>query len=432
MRRITLAIIILLLLLVACTSDESDDTTDIPPSATPAPSAIPTTAPTATPAPQAPEGSVLVLQGDPVQIGLVTDLSNLLPASGQDTLQAAQLAIDDYNEAGGLLGFEVALAIEDDLCTEEGALTIAEQFVEAGVIVAVIGHLCSGASIPASDLYEEARIPMVSPASTAGFFTARGYDTTNRTIFSDNVQGVVAARYMREVLDAQRIAVLHNQTRYGEGLADQVSLNFQLEGGEVPLQQGIDPDTEDYSAVLDAVAEAEPDILYLGGYESEAARLVEEMRNRDDDLADIIFFSADGVNTTDFLERAAEFAEGVYTTFGQSLGDEDAYVDFTQRYEEAYGVAPTELGAYHAQAYDATRMILAALEEVAQVDENGHLIIEREALVQAVRNTENFDGLSGTITCDAFGDCAQARIVVFQAQDGAWVEQPVPDELQID
>ncbi|MFP4323088.1 MAG: branched-chain amino acid ABC transporter substrate-binding protein [Anaerolineales bacterium] len=431
MRRLTHATLLLFLLMsvfivAACETDEADDeTADNVVTNTPQPTLPPTDAPTPTPAPQAPEGFVLVPAGQPVRIGLATDLSNLLPASGQDTLQSAQLAIDDFNAAGGLQGFEVTLE------TEEGALTIAEEFIAAGDIVAVIGHLCSGASIPASDLYEEARIPMVSPASTAGFFTARGYDTTNRTIFSDNVQGVVAARYMAEVLGADRIAVLHNGTRYGEGLAGQVALNFQLAGGEVPLQEGIDPEAEDYSDVLDTVAAAEPDILYLGGYESEAARLVEAMRNRDD-LADLTFFSADGVNTTDFLEQAAEFSEGVYTTFGQSLGDPAAYEAFTQRYEEVYGVTPMELGAYHSQAYDAANMILAALEEVAEVDEDGNLLIEREALVQAVRNTEDFEGLSGTITCDAAGDCAQARIVVFQAQDGQWVEQDVPDALQVD
>jgi branched-chain amino acid transport system substrate-binding protein len=375
------------------------------------------------------EGVVTFAAGDSVKIGLATDLSNLIPAPGQDIANGAQLAVDEFNEAGGLQGFTVELVVEDDRCVGEDATSVANLFVSDPHIVGVVGHVCSGASIPASEVYQEARIPMVSPSSTAGAFTARGLDVANRVAFNDNIQGVVAARFIFSELGAQRIAVLHDNTSYGEGLASTVAATFEELGGEVITFEVVDPEEQDFRPVLTVLAGQEPDLIYLGGYEAQAALIVQQMAEVG--LEDTIFFSDDGVYTATYLELAGDASEGTYVTFGAQVGDPEANEAFDERYEEKFGVAPDELGPFHAQAYDAATVILKALEAVATVDDAGNLSVDREALIEAVRTTEGLEGLSGLITCDENGDCGSATIAVFVAEGGEWVEVEVPEELQV-
>ncbi len=364
-----------------------------------------------------------------IKIGLATDLSNVIPAPGLDIAQAAQLAVDQFNARGGLLGYQIELVIEDDQCTGEGATSVANLFASDPDLYAVVGHVCSGASIPASDIYEEARIPMVSPSSTAGAFTARGLNVTNRVAFNDNIQGVVAARFIYNELDARRIAVLHDNSSYGEGLATTVSDTFQDLGGEVAVFEVIDPDEQDYRPLLTVIAEQQPDLIYFGGYQNQAALIVQQMLETG--LEETIFFSDDGVYNQDFLDLAGEAADGIYVSFGAQIGDETLNADFDLAYEEAFGVRPDELGPFHAQAYDATNMILQALESIAVLDENGKIVIDREALIQAVRQTADMEGVSGMINCDDQGDCGNAVIDIFRAEQGTWVKVDVPEELQV-
>jgi len=374
--------------------------------------------------------TVVVAPGETVKIGLATDLSNIIPAPGQDIANGGMLAVMQFNEEmGGLLGFEVELVVEDDRCAPEDATTVANRFAADARITAVVGHVCSGASIAASEIYQDARIPMVSPSSTAGAFTARGLDITNRTAFSDNVQGVVAARYIYEELGAETIAVLHDNSSYGEGLASTVRDTFIELGGEVVAFEVVDPDEQDYRSQLTTLAGEAPDLVYFGGYQNQAASLVEQMQEVG--LEDAWFFSDDGVYTQDFLDLAGDNAEGVYVSFGSQVGSAEANEAFDAAYEEAFGVAPDELGPFHAQSYDAAKVILNALAEVAALDDDGNLVIDREALIAAVRATAGYEGLSGLISCDDKGDCGTGTIAIFVAEDGAWAEVEVPEELQV-
>jgi len=376
------------------------------------------------------ENTVVIPTGDTLKIGIATDLSNILPAPGLDIAQAAQLAVMQKNADGGILGFQVEIVLEDDLCTREGAVLVAEEFVAAGDILAVVGHVCSGASIPASELYEAARIPMVSASSTAGAFTDRGLAVTNRTAFNDNIQGTVAARFIHQVLRARQIVVLHNETSYGEGLAETVAETFSEElGGTVLLYAGVDIEAIDFTDLIADLVELNPDLVYYGGYDDGASLLVEQMRLNG--LTDAYFFSDDGVFNQDFLDFAGDYAEGSYVTFGTQEGAPHLNSQFDRAYEEEFGVRPDELGPFHAQAYDAAQLILLAIENIAELDASDSLVIDREALISAIRQTQGYEGLSGTITCDAFGDCGTAEISVYIASGGAWVKVGVPPTLQV-
>lgn len=372
---------------------------------------------------------VVIPEGETVKIGLPTDLSNIIPAFGLDIAQAAQLAVDLFNEEGGLYGFEVELVVEDDQCTGEGATAVANLFVSDPNLVAVAGHTCSGASLPASNIYEEALIPMVSPSSTAGTLTSRGLTIVNRVAFNDNVQGVVAARYIYEELEAETVVILHDGSSYGEGLATTVNNTFEELGGEVLAFEIIDPNEQDYRSLLTVIAEDAPDLIYLGGYVNQGSLLAEQILEVGMD--DTIFFSDDGIFGQDFIDQAGESAEGAYATFGLQLGDEELNAEFDALYEETYGTTPDEQGPFHAQSFDSINVILSALLEVAEVDDEGNLVIDRAELVEAVRATAELEGLSGTITCDENGDCGSALITVYVVEDGEWVELEVPAELQV-
>lgn len=376
------------------------------------------------------DGAVAVFApGESVKIGLATDLSNIIPEFGLDIAQASQLAVDLYNENGGLLGFTVELDVQDDLCTGEGATPVANLFASDPAVVGVVGHTCSGASVPASLVYQDARIPMVSPSSTAGSFTDRGLDVVNRVAFNDNVQGVVAARYIYSELGVTSIAVLHDNSTYGKGLADTVAATFAELGGEVVASDVIDPDAQDYRSTLSVIAESEPELLYFGGYVSQGALLAEQMLETG--LEETTFFSDDGIFGQDFIDQAGDAAEVAFATFGLQLGDPAANEEFDALYEETYGTLPDEVGPFHAQSFDSTVVILNALEAVAELDADGNLVIDREALIAAVRTTTDLAGLSGNITCDENGDCGSALIAVHVVEDGAWVELEVPAELQV-
>lgn len=377
---------------------------------------------------------VVVPAGEPIKIGLGTDLSNVLAAPGQDIANGGRIAVLDRNEAGGIQGFQVELDVQDDRCVGEDATNVANLFASDPQVVAVVGHVCSGATSAAIDVYVQARIPSVSPSSTAAFLPAKGYDTFNRVAFTDEAQGTVDARYIYNVLGATTLAVVHDNSDYGKGLAETVAAVYAELGGTVANGGEllvISSDEQDYRAVLTTLAAEPPAVLFFAGYELQAALLVSQMKEVG--LADTIFMSDDGTYTQGYLDAAGEAANGSYASFvdTSSFADAEALEAFKARYETEFGVAPDELGPYHAHAYDAANIIMNAIESVATVDADGNLVINREELILAIRNTTDYAGLTGTLTCDpATGECGAGVISMNLVEDGAWVSVEVPAELQ--
>lgn len=377
---------------------------------------------------------VVVPAGEPIKIGLATDLSNLIPQPGQDIANGARIAVLERNEAEGIQGFQVELDVQDDRCVGEDATNVANLFASDPQVVAVVGHVCSGATSAAIDVYVQARIPSVSPSSTAAFLPEKGYDTFNRVAFSDAAQGTVDARYIYTVLGATTLAVVHDNTDYGKGLSEIVAAEFTALGGTVANGGEllvINPDEQDYRAVLTPLAAEPPAALFFGGYEQQAALLISQMKEVG--LADTIFFSDDGTYTQGYIDAAGEAANGSYASFvdTSSFADADALEAFKARYETEFGVAPDELGPFHAHAYDAASIIMNAIDSVATVDADGNLVINREELILAIRNTTDYAGLTGTLSCNPEnGECGAGTIGVNLVEEGEWVAVEVPAELQ--
>jgi branched-chain amino acid transport system substrate-binding protein len=377
---------------------------------------------------QAESAQVVVPKGGTIKIAIVTDLTGPIAQFGKDIANAGELAVAQANEAGGIKGFQIEAIVEDDRCSPQDATTVANKVVSDPEIVAVMGHICSGATVAASDLYEQARIPMMSPSATAASVTERGVDVVNRVAFRDDVQGVVDANYIYKVLGITKIAVLHDNDTYGLGLAEVVRDTFTALGGEVVDFEGIDVASQDYRPVLTPIASMEPGAIFFGGYVQQSVLLAPQMK--DVGMSDVVFFSDDGTYGQAFIDGAGDAANGAYASFAETPpGNPERLAEFDAAYEKMFEVKPADLGPFHYHAYDSTNMILAAIDKVSEVDADGNLVIDREALIKALRETKNFDGLTGTLTCDAKGDCGAGSIAINQVEDGAWVPVELPPDL---
>lgn len=368
-------------------------------------------------------GKVVVKPGEKIKIAIATDLTNAIPEFGLDIAQGAQTAASFLNEKGGIKGFEVEMFVEDDRCTGDDATTVANRIASDPQVVAVVGHICSGATIAASNVYEEARIVMVSPSATAAEVTSRGLTVINRVAPLDSVQGVYDANYIYKILGARKLAALHDNDTYGLGIARAVADEFERLGGEVVAFEGIDTEAQDYRPVLTPLVPLGPEVIFFGGYEQQAVLLIPQ--KNDVGLGDVIFFGPDGIKGEATIRGAGAASEGVYASFPPEM----VYEDFDAQYEELFGVKPSDLGPFHYHAADAAGLIFAALEKVAEVDADGNLVIDREALIKAVRETKDYEGLTGTLTCAENGDCGATVFNIYVVEDGEFVPVEVPENL---
>jgi branched-chain amino acid transport system substrate-binding protein len=379
------------------------------------------------------ESKVVFAPGTAIKMAVATDLTNHIPEFGQDIANGAQLAVNEINAAGGIKGFQVELVIEDDRCEGADGTTVASRVASVPEIVAVVGHICSAPTIAAAEVYEQARIPMMSPSATNALLTSQGYDVFNRVAGSDEVQGKVDAHYMYEVLGFRKIAILHDNALYGQGLSEVVDRVFKELGGEVTSLQGIDTAAQDFRPVLTTLVAEAPEAIFFGGYVQQAVLLVPQ--KNDVGLQDVVFFSDDGIYGPDFIEGAGDAAEGVYASFpyGVELTGEEAAAQqerqdaFLAAYKETFGVDP--MGPYHFHAYDAAMLLMQAMDAVAVVDDAGNLVIDREELIKAVREIKDYAGLTGNLTCGPTGECGSFIIGINQVVDGEWVRLELPQDL---
>ena len=361
--------------------------------------------------------TVTVAAGDPVILGFAAALSGEgIEPLGVDEQRGAELALAARPTitVGGT-EFTIQLDAQDSLCSGEGGQAVANRFASDERVVGVIGHMCSSSCTAALSVYEGASLTMISPSCTAPTLTEAGSLSFDRVVITDAFQGPTAANFIYNNLGITTIATIHDGSTYGEGLVNATSDAFVALGGEVVSTQAINVGETDFRGVLEDISSAEPGLVYFAGFVAEGARLAEQ--RADAGLADVPFMGADGIYTPEFISLAGDASEGVYASSAVPPSG-DAYDTFLADYEAAYGEAP--IGPYHATAYDAVGVMLDALEKVGTLDADGNLVIDRAALSQAIRDTTDYAGLTGTLTCDANGECGNAIVDVFVVQDGAW------------
>jgi branched-chain amino acid transport system substrate-binding protein len=399
-----------------------------------APKATPTAAPAATEAPAAataapvdevpavcasdPHGCAVFAPGDVVKIGMGAPMTGGDASFGIDISQGAAVAAKDAGEWNGLT-FE--LVAEDDGGNAEGGAAVANKFVADQAVVAIAGHIFSGATAAAMPIYEAAGIPMLSPSASNPPLTEQGSAVFNRIVFTDQTSSGFSAKYLFDKLGVKKLALVHDGQDYGKGLAELVGAAFTKLGGEVVAEEAVTPGETDFTAVLSVISAKAPDAVYFGGYTAEGAVLANQMKQLG--LENAYFFGCDGTFGASFLERTGANGEGAFAVSLTPL-DTPEKLAFDAAYEAAYGKKPGVLSPYTWNGYDSAAALISVVKSVGVVNAVGKVFVPRSALVTAVRGLKDYVGISGTFTCDAKGECNSSGPLFMVIKDGAWVPAP--------
>ena len=357
-------------------------------------------------------GCIEVAADEPIRVAWAFVVSGPDESLGTDTKRGVEIAAE---EKGQILGHDIEIVGEDELCTPEGGQTAAQKLAADTKITAIVGTNCSSAARAAIPVLCGANIPMVSPSNTGIDLTLPDrpaeYHCYLRTAHSDAVQGAAAADFAYNFLGVRKAATVHDGSLYAEQLQGQFAETFQEMGGEITTQEAIQPTDTEMGSMLTRIAATGPEFIYYpifiaaGGHITRQAGEVAG-------LEDVYLMGADGMFSPDFWEAAGDAAIGMYHSSPDLSKFGDAYPAFVEKHVEMYGENP--IAPFHAHAYDAANLIFAAIEKVAQGEEGGDLLIGRKALRDALYATENFAGLTGNLTCSEYGDCADPNIAVYE------------------
>jgi branched-chain amino acid transport system substrate-binding protein len=355
-------------------------------------------------------GNLVFAPGAQVKIGLSSALTAGYAAYGQDMLNGVTLAAEEF---GDLQGWEVVVEAGDDGCEGAPGVTVAEKFATDPALLGVIGPMCSGTVVAAEPIYGDANIIMITPSSTAVLVTQMGYESVFRTVANDELQAAVTVDFLSQDLGITSLAIAHDQSVYGEGIAQAVKDKFEAGGGTVTAFEGITRGDVDFSGVIGVLRAGEPQAVYFGGMDAEGALLITQLRTAQ---FEGVFMGPDGIKSVpSYIQASGGAAEGSYATFG-AVGGATGYEAFEAAFTEKYG-APV---AYGPGSYDSARILLQAAAAVAYVDADGNLVIGKKALADQIRATP-FEGVTGHLEFTETGDLGAVSITVFQAQGDDFV-----------
>ena len=341
-----------------------------------------------------------------IAIGAAGPLSGDQAQIGQDVLRGVELAIDQINASGGLLGKKVVIISLDDKADPKEASNVASKFVADANVVAVVGHLNSGCSIPASDIYNRAHMAMISASSTADDLTSEGKDNVFRVVLRDSDQGPAGAVFAKEKLGAQRVAILDDKTAYGKGLAEAFKAKAVELGMEVVGRDAFDVGNKDFSTLVTKLIAAQPDVIFIGGMYPETSLLVKQARPRG---LTAVFMSGDGAYVPKLIEIAGDAAEGLIASFlAPPWNETPAAVDFLAKYKAKYG---EEVKSFAPLAYDATMVLAEAIERAGKAD--------RAAIIAALHAPDfSYKGMAATYQFDANGDITTKQPYFYIVKNG--------------
>ncbi|MCG3205172.1 MAG: Leucine-, isoleucine-, valine-, threonine-, and alanine-binding protein [Elusimicrobia bacterium] len=348
-----------------------------------------------------------------IKIALAMPLTGDIASLGQGLKRAVTLAIEEANK-NHLTPQPLELVVFDDRSDPREAVSVANRIASDRHVVAVIGHFNSGCSIPASRVYAQAGLAMLTPASSNPELTLQQLSPQwvyPKSIFrantTDNVQGAFGADFVSSTLKLNRVAIIHDKSAYGQGVAEEFKKQFELNKGVVTAFEGLQVQDRDFRSLLTRVKATQPQALYFGGMFSEGGILVRQLR-------DIgfkgPFVTCEANYDPAFLKVAGEAAEGAYVTF---LGSPPELLptaqEFIVRYRERY---PTdELKSYDAYGYETGNIIIDAIKTVGT---------DRAKIIEHLRGIK-FTGVLGTTSFDEKGDTLNKAITLFQVKKGAFV-----------
>ncbi|MGF6695370.1 branched-chain amino acid transport system substrate-binding protein [Metapseudomonas resinovorans] len=255
-----------------------------------------------------------VAQAD-LRIGVAGPYTAANAAYGEQFWRGASQAAEDINAAGGVNGEKIKLVKADDACEPKQAVSVANRLVDQDKAIAVVGHFCSSSTIPASEVYDEAGVIVITPGSTNPRVTERGLSGMFRMCGRDDQQGIVAGDYIVDQLKATKVAIIHDKDTYGQGLADATKAQLAKRGVKEVLYEGLTRGEKDFNALVTKIRATGAEVVYFGGLHPEAGPLVRQMREQG---LTAIFMSDDGIVTDELVTTAGgpRFVEGVLMTFG--------------------------------------------------------------------------------------------------------------------
>lgn len=347
-----------------------------------------------------------------VIVYVAAPLSGFQANAGQTVLGGARLAADQINRAGGLLGYKVIVVGMDDESDSDVAVGIAAEIESALTgaedVVGVIGHLNSGQTLAAMEIYKDLSLVVITPTASEVSLTQKGYSNFFRANANDTTQARVDAEFLVNQLGAKRVAVIYNDDPYGQGLGQLISGELQALGAEVvvSLQVGVEQST--FPNEIPQIVAAEPDAIFYGGYEVEAPYLRFELVEAGMDAA---FLASDGAFLTDTIDQAGSAAEGMYVSaFGPRPG---AAVDETW-IKEYQAVEYRNPDTYSINGYSALQVLAEGVKKAGTFD--------AAQVANAIRSLSAIETPMGNLSYNAEGDLEEQKIYIFQVKDGDWMQ----------
>jgi len=350
--------------------------------------------------------SVAPAKAEDITIGMAGPITGDLAEFGAQLVRGAEKAVADINKAGGVMGKQLKLEKGDDQCDPKQAPIVANDLVAKGVVF-VAGHFCSGSSIPASSVYTEEGVLQITPASTNPKFTdeAPG-NLTFRTCGRDDQQGSFAGPWIADHFKGKNVAVVHDKSQYGQGLADLTKAAMNAAGTTEAMYEAITAGEQDYTALVTKMKNAKVDVIYFGGYHPEAALIVKQAREQG---LQAPLLSGDSLNTLEFGTLAGAASDGVMFTNAAEARNLPSAKQVVEEFR-AEGYEPE---GYTLNTYAAVQVWAQAVAKAGTTD---------SAKVAEALRSQEWDTVVGKLGFDAKGDLTSAAYVWYVFKDGKYAE----------
>src|SRR5436190_348725 len=345
---------------------------------------------------------------DAITIGVAGPMTGQYASFGQQLKNGADMALADINAAGGVLGKKLAIEVGDDACDPKQARAVGEKF--AGMRVPfVAGHYCSSSSIPASEAYAEGNVLQITPASTNPTFTERGLWNTFRVCGRDDQQGSVAGNFIARNYKGKNIAILHDKSTYGKGLADEMKKALNKAGAKEKMYEAYTQGDKDFNSLVSKMKSNKIDVVYVGGYHTEAGLILRQMRSQG--LASQMI-SGDAIATNEFWSITGPAGEGMMFTFGSDPRKRPTAAAVVKKFKDK-NVDPE---GYTLYTYAAMQIWTQAANKAKTTD--------AKKVAETIKGGK-WDTVLGPISYDKKGDITTVDYVFYKwSKDGKYDEIP--------
>ena len=343
---------------------------------------------------------------DTIKIGVGGVISGDLAPYGISSVRGVEMATEAINAKGGILGQQIELLIGDDVCKPEVSVNMATKLVSDGAQM-IVGHVCSGATIAANKIYKDAKLLVVSPASTSDALTLKGeHPNFFRTIAYDGAQATLMTNFAKNELKVKKVALIHDKGDYGKGQMDLARSRFEALGGvEIVLFEGVTTGAVDFSAIVQKIKRSKADLTMWGGYHSDASKIVQLLKKK---RVKTTFFGGDGIIGDNFTNLAGKYSDGVYATGPNDTSSNPLYQELSAKHQKKYGEDP---GTFFYNGYACVQALAMAAEKAGSIDYDK---------MRAAMFEIKVDSPLGPIGFDKKGDVVGAGFSVYKVIDGKY------------